>query len=80
MSIAGTIVVLTIIAALTKDRLRLWAMLLGAVVFAGLYDAALAAPWFIFTQLPTAATTGLVTIAVGFLDFALRVLRTNLES
>ncbi len=67
VSIAGTIVVLTIIAALTRNRLRLWAMLLGAGVLAGLYDSALATPWFIFTQLPTAATTGLVTIAVGFL-------------
>ncbi len=67
VSIAGTIIVLTIIAALTRGRLRLWAMLLGAVVFAGLYDAALAAPWFIFTQLPAAATTGLVTMSVGFL-------------
>ena len=65
---SGCLLVITIISALTKGRLPLFAMLVGAVVFSGTMEAPLnATPWYILTQLTLIATGLLVPVAAGFL-------------
>jgi|GEM_PF-1133007 len=73
----GAIFVLTVISALTKGRLPLWAMILGGGTLAAIYQPLLiSSPWFVFTQYPTvllvtvAASSGgfLVTIIVELLE------------
>lgn len=70
-------VVLTVLlcvgaVALTRNRLALWSLLLGAGTFAGAYELTFAAapPEVVTTSLST-ATTLLFNVAVGFLAAAL---------
>jgi hypothetical protein len=65
---SGCLLVITIISALTKGRLPLFAMLIGAVVFSGTMEAPFnATPWYLLTQLTLIATGLLVPVAAGFL-------------
>ncbi len=73
----AAIFVLTIISALTKGRLPLWAMILGGGTLAAIYQPLLiASPWFVFTQYPTVL---LVTIAASSGGFLVTVLVELLE-
>lgn len=64
----GGIFVLTVISALTKGRLPLWAMILGGGTLAAVYQPLLlASPWFIFTQYPTVLLVTLAASSGGFL-------------
>ncbi len=73
----GAIFVLTIISALTKGRLPLWAMILGGGTLAAIYQPLLiSSPWFVFTQYPTVL---LVTIAASSGGFLVTVIVELLE-
>lgn len=73
----AAIFVLTIISALTKGRLPLWAMILGGGTLAAIYQPLLLlSPWFVFTQYPTVL---LVTIAASSGGFLVTVLVELLE-
>ena len=62
------IAILTLISALTRGRLPLWAMILGAGALAASYQPALVAnPWFVFTEYPTAFLVTLAASSGGFL-------------
>jgi uncharacterized membrane protein len=61
------ILILTLISALTGGRLPLWAMILGAGVFAAMFADALDTAWFILTQYPSAFFVALATSAGGFI-------------
>lgn len=62
------IVLLTIVTTLTKGRLPLWAMILGAGTLAAIYEPAVTAnPWFVLTQYPTALFVALAASSGGFL-------------
>lgn len=62
------ILVCTLISALTRDRMPLWAMFLGAMTFVGAYWASYASsPWLLPTQSVQLATAVLLTVAAGFL-------------
>ena len=59
---------LTLMAAATKDRLPLWAGLLGAVTVIGTYEAAFEdAPQNILSELLPEVSTALVPVALAFL-------------
>jgi len=74
----GLIIVLTVISALTKDRMQLWAMFLGCLVFSASYDGYfLATPWYALSQIPGVATAVLVSVAAGFLVTLLVELRVE---
>lgn len=62
-----TVLVCVGVVVLTRDRLPLWSLLLGAGTFAGAYELTFAAapPEVVTTSLST-ATTLLLTVAVGF--------------
>ena len=78
VAIAGMIMVFTVICALTKDRLALWAMLLGGLVFSASYDGFfIQTPWFALTQLPLVYSGVLVTVSAGFLVTLLVELRED---
>lgn len=63
-----TILLLTIVSGLTGGRLPLWAMILGAGVFAAMYEPTLMANlWFVLTQYPTALIVALATSAGAFM-------------
>lgn len=69
----GVVVVLcTLVAALSADRLPLWAVLLGTAAFAGGYEFTYnaAPPELLDTSLST-ATTLLFTVGIGFLAASL---------
>ncbi len=73
----GGILVLTVISALTKGRLPLWAMILGGGTLAAIYQPLLiSSPWFVFTQYPTVL---LVTIAASSGGFLVTILVELLE-
>ncbi len=73
----AAIFVLTIISALTKGRLPLWAMILGGGTLAAIYQPLLIAnPWFVLTQYPTVL---LVTVAASSGGFLVTVLVELLE-
>ncbi len=62
------IIILTVISALTKGRLPLWAMILGGGTLAAIYTPALMAnPWFLLTEYPTAFFVALAASSGGFL-------------
>jgi len=64
----GAIFVLTIVSALTKGRLPLWAMILGGGTLAAIYQPLLiSSPWFVFTQYPTVLLVTLAASSGGFL-------------
>lgn len=64
----GGIFVLTVISALTKGRLPLWAMILGGGTLAAVYQPLLlSSPWFVFTQYPTVLLVTLAASSGGFL-------------
>lgn len=69
----GLVVVLcTLVAALSADRLALWSVLLGTGAFAGAYEFTYnaAPPELLDTSLST-ATTLLLTVGIGFLAASL---------
>jgi hypothetical protein len=69
----GIVVVLcTLVAALSADRLPLWSVLLGTAAFAGGYEFTYnaAPPELLETSLST-ATTLLLTVGIGFLAASL---------
>ncbi len=69
-AVAVMVVVLlcTVVAAVSRQRIALWAPLLGAAAFAGAYERVYAAaPAELATTAVTALTALLVTLAVGFL-------------
>lgn len=62
------IIVVTVIAALSRDKVPFWAMLLGAATMVGAYQTAfLAAPENFLTGSPIAATGALVGVAMGLI-------------
>lgn len=64
----AAMLILTVISGLTGGRLPLWAMILGGGVLAAMYQPyAIAVPWYILTQLPTALLVALATSAGGFI-------------
>jgi hypothetical protein len=71
--VVGLVIVLaTAIAALSANRVALWSTLLGAAAFAGAYEYTYAAaPPEVASTSVSAATTLLLTVAVGFLAAAL---------
>jgi hypothetical protein len=69
-AVAVMVVVLlcAVVAAVSRQRIALWAPLLGAAAFAGAYERVYAAaPAELATTAVTALTALLVTLAVGFL-------------
>ncbi|GGF32337.1 hypothetical protein GCM10011519_02170 [Marmoricola endophyticus] len=62
-----TVLICVGVVVLTRDRLPLWSLLLGAGTFAGAYELTFAAapPEVVTTSLST-ATTLVLTVAVGF--------------
>ncbi|MDZ7578307.1 MAG: hypothetical protein U0904_09065 [Candidatus Nanopelagicales bacterium] len=61
------ILLLTVISGLTGGRLPMWAMVLGAGVFAAMYtEQLLSTGWFFLTQYPTAFFVALATSSGGF--------------
>jgi hypothetical protein len=68
VAVAFVIVLAVAIAALTFERVPLWSTLLGAAAFAGAYEYTYtAAPPEVTSTSVSAATTLLLTVAVGFL-------------
>lgn len=66
--VVGAVVLLTVIAALTADRVPLWAGLAGYAAFAGLYEPMFAAtPTAFLTESPPALVTVLLAAGVGIL-------------
>ncbi len=62
------IVIFTVISALTKGRLPIWAMILGGGALAAIYEPTLVAvPWFLLTDFPTAFFVTLAASSGGFL-------------
>lgn len=62
------IVLLTVVAGLTKGRLPLWAMILGGGTLAAMYEPELVAnPWFLLTSYPTSFFVALAASSGGFL-------------
>ena len=62
------ILLLTVISALTKGKLPLWAMILGSGTLAAVYEPYLfGSPWYFFTQFPTSLLVTLAASAGGFL-------------
>ena len=68
VTVAVVILLCVLIAAATKERLRLWSLLLGAGAFAGAYEYTYnqAPPQVLSTSLST-ATTLAFDVAIGFL-------------
>ncbi|MGV1037293.1 MAG: hypothetical protein ACOYD0_09745 [Candidatus Nanopelagicales bacterium] len=61
------ILALTLISALTKDKLPLWAMFLGAAVFAGSYNSYfMTTPWLFESQTVSVAAGSLFAVSAGF--------------
>lgn len=70
------ILALTLISALTKDKLPLWAMFLGTAVFAGSYNSYfLTTPWLFQSQTVSVAAGSLFAVSAGFLVALLVELR-----
>lgn len=69
----GLVVVLcTVVAALSMDRLALWSVLLGTAAFAGGYELTYnAAPPELLDTSASTATTLLFTVGIGFLAASL---------
>lgn len=70
MIVFGALVILlvTVISALTRGRLPLFAMFLGVVVFSGTMESPfILTPWFLLSLLPQLASGLLMTVAAGFL-------------
>lgn len=61
------ILILTVISALTKGRLPLWAMILGTGVFGAMYSGWIDQSWFILTSYPSAFFLALATSSGGFI-------------
>ncbi|MCY7395136.1 MAG: hypothetical protein LH468_03115 [Nocardioides sp.] len=67
-AVAITLAVCVILTAATRERLALWAVLLGAGGFAGAFEATFsAAPTEVLSSSISTATSFVVTVAVGFL-------------
>jgi hypothetical protein len=65
---AGAVLLLTLLAALTGNRVPLWASLVGFAAFAALYEPLYAAtPTAFLTESPTALLTVLLAGAVGLI-------------
>jgi hypothetical protein len=72
VALASLIVLCVALAAVTANRLPLWAILLGAATLAGGYESAYtAAPSDVATTSVSAVTTVLLTVAIGFLAASL---------
>lgn len=76
VTVAAVVLLCTVIAAVSAERLALWSLLVGAAAMSGAYEYTFAAamPEAASTSV-TAATALLVTVAVGFLVGALAVTR-----
>lgn len=68
----GVVAVIAVVCALTAGRLPLWSGLLGAAAIAGAYEETFTnAPSQLLKDSPTAATTILLAVALGYLAAAL---------
>ena len=68
--------IITLISALTKDKLPLWAMFLGTAVFAGSYNSYfMTTPWLFESQAVSVAAGSLFAVSAGFLVALLVELR-----
>ena len=68
VAVAAVVLACTVVVVASRDRLPLWATLLGAGVFAGSYELTyVAAPPEMASTSLTTATTLLLTLALGFL-------------
>ena len=68
LAVVIIILILTAVSAFTKDRLPLWAMLLGAMTFVGAYNGYFTStPWLYKTQIISTASGTLLPFAAGFL-------------
>lgn len=66
VTVFGVIVVLVVVAAVSGERVPLWAMLVGSAALVGAYEQTYAAsPSLFLTDSPTAATTVLLAAALG---------------
>lgn len=76
VTVAAVVLLCTVIAAVSAERLALWSLLVGAAAMSGAYEYTFAAamPEAASTSV-TAATALLVTVAVGFLVGALAATR-----
>lgn len=67
IAVVVVLLVLTVISALTKDRLPLWAMFIGTACFAGAYNGYFnTTPWLFETQAISVAATMLFAVSAGF--------------
>ena len=67
IAVVITLMLLTVIAALTRDRIPLWAMFIGTACFAGAYNGYFTStPWLLETQAVSVAATMLFSVAAGF--------------
>lgn len=68
LAVIVTVLIPTVISALTRDRIPLWAMLLGTVTFIGAFAASFAAtPWLFVSQTSSTLSTLFLCAAAGFL-------------
>jgi hypothetical protein len=68
IAVVLTIMLLTLVSTLTRDRIALWAMFVGTLVFTAAYDGFFnATPWLVTSQGPVIAGGILLCVAAGFL-------------
>lgn len=68
VALAIIMLIMTVISALTSDRIGAWTVLLGALVFVAGFSTVLeSAPWTAAQQLPTYFFSLLAMAAIGFL-------------
>jgi hypothetical protein len=72
LAVGMVVVVCTLVAALSRDRIPLWSTLLGAATLAGSYEATyLQAPSQVLRTSTSSSTAVLLAVALGFFAAAL---------
>jgi hypothetical protein len=72
IAVAVVVAICTIVAALSRDRLPLWTLLLGAAVLAGSYETTyIEAPSQVLRTSTSSSTSVLLAVAFGFFAAAL---------
>lgn len=78
IAVVVTILLVTLIAGLTKDKIPMWGMFVGVTVFAGAFDQYFTTtPWLFVNQSITTIATMLFAVTAGFLVSVLVELRVK---
>lgn len=78
VAIVATILLVTTISALSRDRIPMWAMFLGVTIFAGAFDNFFTTtPWLFVNQSLATAAAMIFSVTAGFMVSILVELRVN---